>query len=59
MKLVAFRISPTGDFYRVVDLDGMALIERKISDQKYDVCSKCLPTEEAVKKLKSFVFAEK
>jgi len=59
MKLVAFRITPMRDFYRVIDFDGMALIERKLSGQKYDICGECLPTSEAIEKLKSFVFAAK
>jgi len=59
MKLVAFRITPMGDIYRVMDFEGMALIERKVSGQKYDICGECLPTKEAIRKLKGLAFAEK
>jgi len=58
MKLVAFRITESGDFYRVMDFDGMALIERKTGKRKYDICGGCLPTKEAIAKLKNFVFAK-
>jgi len=59
MKIVAFRIAPAGSFYRVVDFNGMALIERRIADGKYDVCGECLPTQEAIDKLKGFTFTAK
>ncbi|WP_027294279.1 MULTISPECIES: hypothetical protein [Robinsoniella] len=57
MKIVAFRVIPLGGFYRVVDFNGTALIERRIGNS-YDICGECLPTKEAIAKLKALVFAK-